>query len=361
MRIIDKYILKHFLQPLFYCIILFVFLYIVIDLFENLNDIINNHLDIPTVLLYFATNIPTVFVQTMPVAMLVATIYSLGNFNKYNEITAMRASGLSFLKILLPLTIIGFAASVLVFIVSDSIVPRTAIVNSMIRDEKMKSGKANKPKTIENLALYGKKNRLIFIKSFDIEKNMLEEIIIQENDESANLIGKISAQEAIWENGDWNFKNCTIYKLKPSGEIIGEPEFYNEKIIDMYETPKELAKREWRAEFMNYGELKTYINQFSKGSFKTIRKLKVDLEHKVAFPFTSLIVIFAASPFALISRRGGALIGLGLSLLMGLAYYAVMSISLALGKTGALSPFIAAWLANVIFLGIGLYLIRKIS
>lgn len=361
MRILDKYIVKNFLQPFLYCLILFVFLYVIIDLFEHIDDLIKQKIDWYTLLVYYITFIPTIFVQTTPVAMLVATIYSLGNMNKNNEITAMRASGLSFFGIIAPLLLIGFVASILVFIVNDEIVPKASMINTRIRQEKMEIDKKNKQKIIENLALYGTKNRLIFMRSFDTESKKISEIIIQESDESANLLSKIDAKEAQWTGENWLFKNVIISKLGSSGEIVGDPQFFQEKIVDMDETPEDLEKKEWRSEFMNYAELSNYIKQFPVASFRTLKKLRVELDHKIAFPLTSFIVIIAASPFALISRRGGALIGIGLSLLMGLSYYAVMSISLALGKSGLLPAFISAWFANFLYLGIGIYLLRKIS
>ena len=109
---------------------------------------------------------------------------------------------------------------------------------------------------------------------------------------------------------------------------------------------------------MNYSELKGYIKRFSGTGLKASRHLVVDLYYKVSFAFASLIVILVATPLALTSHRGGFMIGVGMSILVVLSYYAISAISLALGKAGVLPPLFSAWMANFLFLGLGIYLMK---
>ena len=90
-----------------------------------------------------------------------------------------------------------------------------------------------------------------------------------------------------------------------------------------------------------------------------MKSLLVDLNYKFSFPLISFIIILIGSPFALITTRGGVLIGVGMSIAIGLFYYAFIAISLAFGKAGLLEPAVSAWLGNIIFTGIGIYLINK--
>ena len=100
---------------------------------------------------------------------------------------------------------------------------------------------------------------------------------------------------------------------------------------------------------MSYQDLRKYIVNFGGAGERMIRGLLVELHYKIALPLISLIIILIGAPFAMITTRGGVLIGIGMSIGIGLLYYAFIAISLAFGKAGILPPFLAAWLGNLVF------------
>ena len=370
MKIMDKYILKHFFIIFIFCLATFVFLYIAIDMIDKLNEMIENNVDLRVLFPYYLNFVPIVFVYMAPISVLVATMFSLGTFSKNNEITAMRASGISLLRILMPLIITGFLISVVVFLVNDRIVPASTMNVAELKDEKIERAKIKKKhkrreKILENIAFYGEENRLIYARRYSTYKNSIQELIVHDQDEDQNVTSKTTAAEAQWKNGRWLGKNVMFSPLGSDGRIIGEPKFYEERYIDIKEKPVDFKKRRHQAEFMtfefmSFAELKSYIERFSFESGPTIRNLKVALNQKISFPFVNLIVVLIASPFAIIqTRKGGALIGAGISILLVLGYYAVMSISLAVGKAGFIYPVVAAWISNVAFSFIGLILILR--
>ena len=150
-----------------------------------------------------------------------------------------------------------------------------------------------------------------------------------------------------------------MWKIDNTGRILSEPTFYSEKIINLKERPSDFAYKEWHSEYMSYAQLKNYIKNFRGTSTKLVRGLLVDLHQKVSFSVISLIIILIGAPFALITTRGGVMIGVGMSLAIGLLYYACIAISIAFGKAGILSPIAAAWIGNIVFGIIGIYLINK--
>ncbi len=361
MRIIERYIFKEFIKSVFYCLAVFIFLYIMADLFNYIDEMIRNHVPVKSVIVYYTTFIPSIFVQVTPIAILLSTVYILSTFNRHNEITALRVSGVSLWAIIRPLLVAGFLFSLVVFLVNDKVVPPAMEISSKIKKEEIRETKKkkNKDKYLKNISIYGTKNRIIYVGSFNPDKNILNEVIILEHDDNQNIASKTSAREAHWENGSWVFFDTSSYRLSSKGEIIGTPLFAKKKVFDLDETPGDFKKLQWRTEFMNYAELKDYIRRFSGTSLRTAKQLLVDLHYKISFAFISLIVIIIATPIALLPTRGGMLIGVGLSILVALSYYAVSGICLALGKAGMLPPFLSAWAANLIFLGFGIYLMRK--
>ncbi len=361
MKIIDRYMAKSFLSSFLWCLFVFVIMAVIIDIFSFIDDIVTYNIPFGSVIAFYFYYVPTIFVQIMPMAALLSTIYVLSGLNKNNEIIAMKSSGVSLWRILTPLLVLGFLISVFTFMISDRVIPLTSKISQMIRREELEKRKDSDKqlKVIKNVAIYGTGNRIVFARSYNTAEKKLSDIIIHEHDTDENLVLKITANNAIWTGNDWKFIKVITYKVDNAGKMLGPPIFYNEKIIPLKERPRDFANKELKAEFMSYKELHSYIKNFLGSGIKITRNLLVDLNYKIAFPFISLIIIMVAAPFALLTMRGGVMVGIGMSIVIGLLYYAIIAISLALGKAGILPPVIAAWSGNVIFAGVGIYLLNK--
>ncbi len=364
MRILDKYITKNFLYPFFYCLTLFIFLYIIIDLFGHLDEILKHTVPILVLQEYYFSMIPFIVINTAPITSLISTIYVISAMNKYDEITAMRAAGINIFRILVPFILIGLVISVSVFAISEKILPLSMKNARIIKEnyiEKEEQDKVKKKKSINNIALYGKGDRLIFIESYDSLSKTANSITILEQDKNGNIAGKISASEGKWLGGVWKFSNILIYQLNEKGMVKGNPLFFENKDIRM-ESPKELISKGTNYELMNFRDLSNYINNFSNTSPEIIQRLRVDLHQKISLPFTSLVIILLGAAFAIkIKRRGktAAIIGMGMGIVIGFIYYAFMATSIALGKGGIIPPILSAHLANILFGFIGIVLIRN--
>ncbi len=359
MQIMDRYILKGYTYSLVYCIAAFISLYIIVDLFNYIDEMMRNRIPIYTILTYYATFAPTIFVQIAPMAALLATVYTLSTLKRYNELTAMRVSGVSLWKVLRPILFMTALLSISVLVVNDMVVPELTHISSEIREDKIRHiGKKDK-KVIENIAVFGEGNRIIYAKEFKIKEKELNGIIVHQNDENQNLVMKLSAERGYYNNGKWIFENGMTYRLDKAGYIIGAPTTFHRKVMDIKEKPIYFAKKGRLPELMNYKQLRTYINKFAIKSSSTTRKLLVDLYYKTSLPFVSLAVLLVASPFAFMMQRGGLLIGIGTSILIGIAFFGMQAVSLAMGKAGVLPPLISAWSTNILFLAVGIHLMNK--
>jgi lipopolysaccharide export system permease protein len=360
MKIIDKYMVKGFLGPFIWCLLLFIVMAVIIDVFSFIDDIVKFKIPITSIIAFYVYYIPTIFIQVTPMAALLSTIYVLSNLNKNNEIIAMKSSGISLWRVLAPILLIGVLISIATFIVNDRVIPISSKVANYIRREELeKQKKLGEQKVIDSVAVYGSGNRLLFARSYDTQKRMLSDIIMHEQDKKENLVSKITAQNAQWTGHSWVFHKVIVWKIDNAGRILGDPEFYEEKEIPLKEGPGDFVNRDWKSDYLSYRELKSYINNFRGTNSKLIKSLLVDMHYKVSFCLISLIIIMIGAPFALITTRGGVLIGIGMSVAIGLLYYAFIAMSLAFGKGGLLPPIVAAWLGNVLFAGIGIYLVNK--
>ena len=366
MKILHRYLLNHFMGPFLFCLLTFILLYIAFDLVNNLNEMVESRLDLLVLIPYYLNLVPFIFVQTAPIAILVAIMYSLGIFNKNNELLAMRSSGISLLHILVPFIMMGLLISVTAFIVNDRVVPVTTMNSAKIKDEKIEKARISKKikkyaeLELENIAFHGKKNRIIYARRYFVYQRKINDLIIFNQDKEQHVVSKITATEVDWQNDRWHGKNVVFFDLDKRGRIVGEPEFHEDAYIDIEESPVDFRQRQNQTEFMSYAELKKYIGYLSFVGGATVRNLKVDLNQKLAFPFANLIVILVASPFAFrTSRKSGVIAGICMSIAMVAGYYVIMSTSLAFGKAGFISPVLSAWVPNIIFAATGMVLIIK--
>ncbi len=364
MRILDRYILKGTIQIFLGCLFTFFLLYIVIDIFAHLDNILKHQVSLLTLKQYYASYLPIIFVQVSPIACLLSTIYTFGRLNRDNEMIAMRSSGLSIFNISRTALLFALTISTLVFWTNEKLVPSSLLSNESIKTS-MESGRSKEnqqEEVITNLCVYGLKNRLYFINKFLVKTTTMQGVIILEQDEHQNVVKKIVANKGTYSDGLWTFYQCVTYEFDEKGQIASEPVFLQEEIMTIIETPQDFLKQRQRPEFMNIANLKNYIWKLDRsGASNLAKNFKVDLYQRYAMPLTSIVITLLGIPFSLIMRRRATgLSSVGISIMVGFLYYVVNAVSLALGKAGLLSPLLSASLAHIIGLAFGLYLISRL-
>ena len=190
MLILDRYVFKHFIKNFLAALMGFVFLYIIIDMFSTLQEILKNHPSILKVVELYIFFIPTIITQTSPIAALLATLFTIGHFNQSNEIIAMRASGISIFHIIKPIIFAGLVFSLGIFLLNEIVVPYSQRMTRIIKDVYIeKKNETQQDATIENVAVYGFNNRLFFINKLHTKTNTIEGLTILEHDNNQNNTG----------------------------------------------------------------------------------------------------------------------------------------------------------------------------
>lgn len=363
MRILDRYTLQPIVTVFLWCIFIFVFLFVIIDILSHLDDILRLRLSVSFVADYYLSYIPLILVQMTPFAALLSVLYTFNSMNHSNEIVAMRASGLSILQVIKTALVFGIIVSLTIFWVGDRILPSALARHQEIKAA-MDSGTARRPQAtvITNLSMYGLKNRLYFINKFFTKTNTLSGVVILEHDRHQNLVRKIAATKAVYEENTWKFYQCSTYDFDSAGSMIGEPKYQDEETIPLPETPKDFLNQRQRPEYMDIAQLDDYIWRVSKsGSASVVRNLRVDLYQRMTSPFASLIIILLGIPFALrIRRKAVGLSSFGVSILVAFAYYILDAVCVALGKGGVLPPILGASLSHIIALSISVWLLGAV-
>lgn len=349
--------------PFCFSLLSFLFLYWTIDLFTHLDDFLRNRAPLWTLAQYYLASIPIVLVQTSPLASVTAVVSCLGRLNRTHELTAMRSCGLSWFRMSSPLLLAGLFITFVSLFLNDHMIPQAMMVTQLIKEEHFETASTKEQTIIENVALYGTKNRMFYAKRYDPHDKILYDLIIFIDDASHRPLAKIVSEKAEWiVNDKWKLFSCVSYQLGSRGEIVDKPVYYDERTMDIDETPQSFLKMESQIHFMRYEQLENYIERIAVSGPNVTQRLWVELHNRIAFPFANFVLILIGIPFGIIpfQRKRWFLTGIGLCVAISLCFYLLNSVFISLGKAGILSAWFGAWGTNLIFAGIGLIALKRL-
>ena len=352
MKILTRYLCKEFFTFFLIALIAFLVLYTVIDFFGKIDNFMEAGVPMKTTLRFFLYQLPLVIQQMLPISMLISIMLVFGLMNKRNEILALKGSGLNSFNLSYPLIGISVLIGVVSFFLSESIVPITSPKANEIWNFRVEKRDAKGAYKLSHIWYRG--DRSIYqIRAFDSKKNIMEGLTISFFDENFNLIKRIDAEKATWGGDRWSLAHGLIQTIDPDGSWKSVR--FERHTIQLPENPNNFKHSMKAPEDMSFWELRDYARKIRKEGFDST-KAQVDLNTKLAFPFISLTLTLVGIPLALRSKRGGIpfniTIGIGISFL----YLLTFGLSRSLAISGALPPLLGAWMANLLFLFLGIYL-----
>jgi lipopolysaccharide export system permease protein len=355
MRTLNRYLSREFLKPFIFCLLLLTSLIFIAQFFEELDHL--QRLGWRVMVNYFLYRTPYFLTQFAPVAVLLAGLWCLGNLSRNYEIIAMKAGGISFRRILTPMLILALVISLATFILNESIIPPLNM--KVKRFEQQKMDERPEYERRNNVAFYSPDHKdLIYMKTFDGEKSQMHQIQILTLRPDGTLARRIDAEKGLYHNGGWNFLEGIEREFEINGENILKEEYFGEKYLPLNVKPTDFSREIQKPEELNYIQLIRYIAQAKKGRYD-VRRYLVDLHLKVASPFACVIILLVGAPLAILAPRSGRLLSFGIATFLGFLYWGGISIGRSLGRAGILVPLLAAWAANLLFIALGLYLLRR--
>lgn len=358
MRILDKYVIREYTKILLIILLAFSVLMIVVEVSDRMPRLIRRGATAEEMALFFLLRLPYLFLLTSPVVVLLSGMFLMNMLSKYHESIAIRSAGISIVRMVTPLFWIGLLISIVVMLLGEFVLPKTEEYRQYIYEEKIKNQKIEDKKMRSKIHYLGSSNNLYYIGFFDGYRNILKTIDITSFDpENGEIDKKITAKNAVWNGEEWIFEDCYI-RYFDQGEIIVT---FHEKIsiaeVDI--TPIDFIKSAKNPRSMNFFELKDYINRLKKIG-ETVNTELVELNLKVSFPFSNFIILLFCIPLVTASSRNrGRGLMFGLGLLICFLYLSTLRICQSLGINGVLSPFVSAWVPNLVFLLIGIYFVLK--
>jgi lipopolysaccharide export system permease protein len=364
---LSKYILKEFLKVFGITYSLLLVLCLIFDFLEQWDVFLKYRAPMDLALLCFLYRVPLFMLYAIPMAVLLANFLSLGIMSKNNEITAMKVSGISNYRIATPLILASFIISIFSFGFGEWVVPpfskrsfyikKVEIKKEVERSFFRENGIWFKSKdAIYNFDMIEYPDRILPspLERKRVDQVTLKGIVICYFDQDFSLVRRIDAKMAIYRDGTWVFYKGLITDIEQNRVIRAER--FEEKAISIPQRPSDFQVPESNTEEMGFFELKRYSKKLKREGHDPVRYL-TDMHAKISFSFFSLILTILAIPIALRTGQKGGNIALGIALSLAIAfiYYVVMALGLAVGHTGTLPPFIAAWISNILFGLIGIF------
>ncbi len=366
--IIDKHIFKEWLKTLSVTIMLILGILVLEEMYKNLKTFLDHNASLGTLLIYYIYFIPNCLCTVLPISFFISVIYTLNDMQAHNEVIALRASGLTIFQI----TRTFWAASIcLMFLMATFnayILPLASdkmnqIVQSIEYDyQKKQSGHSDQIGLQHHLCLHNEKEgRLWHIKSFSLytQRGTYATLsLLSNNKEIERIESEIIQYNSVTHT--WTFINGRHWFFERSSFLPKRFIPFNQWQISCKETPQLMQFAYQPLKYLGANELKQIIHFFQTSNPRFI-------EHRIKYfsilssPLICLMIVLLAIPFSLSGVRTNPMVGVTKAVGLFFSYYILGSIGKLLGTQGFLSPIIAAWLPNLLMLGFGIGLYKKLA
>jgi lipopolysaccharide export system permease protein len=358
--LLDDLILRDFFLWMGLILSTFLMLLLVFTLFELLADILKNHIS-PLIVGQYLLNVGPYFIyQITPLCLLLAVLVTFGLMQRQNEITAVKATGISIYRIVVPVLVAAAFFAGGLFLFDQFYLPHANKRQDALRNRI----KGKPPQTYlrpDRKWIFGQNSNIYYYQFFDPDRDQFGSVsVFQFQPKTFRIVRRIYATRAHWEPSlkGWVYEQGWQRELR--GEAIQDyHEFDVATFPEFNEQPTYFKKEVVQSMEMNYEELRGYIHDLQQSGFDVVR-LKVQLHQKLAYPLMALVMAVLGVPFALSAGRRGALAGVAVAVGVAVVYIALFRLFEAMGNLSQLPPGIAAWSPDIIFGLAGGYLILKV-
>jgi LPS export ABC transporter permease LptG len=356
-QLMDSYVLSTFVFYFILWLAAFITMIQVFNFFELLKDVVKNHVAMSRVATFHLFLNPLLIYQTLPVAVLLAVLVTFGVMTKNNEVTAFKACGISVRRLGMPVLLMSGVLSVALFAADYSWIP----LANRIQDEIHSEIKGRPTQTYLHPTRKWVKHeyRFFYLRGYDAtEKMMIEPYVFEVDPKAFRLVREISANRARWQPAinQWVWEQVTVRDI--DGVDEKKTDFPATTFPEITEVPGDFLLPVQQTAQMNYLELGNYIHYLQDRGFDT-EKLKVQYYKKFAIPAFAFIMALISVPFGFLVGNRGAMAGVGVSIGIAMAYYAIQALFEQMGNVNYLDAWIAAWSPDALFALAGMYLMLR--
>ena len=362
-RTIDRYIIRELFWPYVFGMLGFIVVIAIDPMISAMKNVINKQVDVTVVAKWFLYSLTHDMIFTFPMAMLLSSLLLFGRLSKDSEIIALKAGGVSFRRLIIPVVLFALLSTFVAFLFSEFVMPYTT---SRARDiQKNDILKLLPTRGAENVYIKDTDWRTIYagkVTHFPGEEVAvrLEDVVITEYDPKTNLpLRRTLAKGGAYMNRAWNFWDGVVYDYDRELNATLVEEFKS-KPVALDEKPDDFKKEDTRYGEMSMKTLRRQIKYRYEKGFHDVVNLLVEFYMKSSIPFACLIFGILGAALGTGHSKTGAFIGFGVSVIIIFIYYVLLSICKSYGKNGLLPPLLSAWVTNLVFLAVALWLVNKV-
>lgn len=353
MKTIDRYIVTQFMKVWLICVIGAPIIFIIFQVADELDRYLSRGLSVGQIALGYVYEFPYQMGLSFPVASLFGAVFTIALMSRHFEITAAKASGISFYRLMRPIVALGAILS-LASLGLGELVPVTNRLKAETLEERAAAGRTLRT----NFVYAADGGRAYTVERLVLTQRRIEGLIIDREGTGPEYpTYRLYAPRAVWDGDLWKIENGQITYYPERGRAIS---FAFDTLVErnFSETPEQLMAEPKDPDQMGYEELGRFIESIQR-SGGDVRGLVVQRMLKIAFPFSCLIIVLFGAPLGMSTGRRGPAVGVGVALATVLIYLIMVRIAQGMGAGGLLTPWLAAWLPNLVFLVLGLGLLAR--
>ena len=358
--ILDDYVMRDFAINLGLVVGSLLVLSLIFTVFELLGDILKNQVSPYVVGEYLLNVTPYFLYNTAQYGVLLAVLITLGLMQRSNEVTALKATGISVYRVIIPVLLVAVMVAAALFVSDQFYLPHT----NKRQDALLSKIKGKPAQTYLNPYrrwIFGQHSTIFYYQLFDSDKNQFGDLSVFQFDPATfQLVDRVYADRASWDGRLQRWVCSSGWERAFAGPAIRDYRPFEVSTFNSVSEPPDYFKKEVKQSLeMNYEQLRHYIHDLQQSGFEVV-KLKVQLQKKIAFPVITFVMGVLAIPFALSAGKRGAMAGVATAIGIAVVYSIVSGLFEAMGNISQLPPVLAAWSPDVIFALIGGYLILKV-
>jgi len=354
MKIVNKYLFREFFRNFLVSLTFFTVLVLVVRFSDKeMGRFINWRMSVIESMLSLLYKMPSYVMEVAPPSVLFATFFTLGRMTQNNEITAMKAAGISLYRIFLPVLASACLIALCMIVFNDQVVTRAIRKESEIKESQFSSSQFS-----TNVVFKGSGNRVFYIERMFPDNHQMKSVTIYKFDEDDNVRSVTFAKIASWAGTTWRLNNGIVRTFREGGwdEVL-----YKQKEITVEGDPEIMAKGSRSIKEMPFLELLKLVKS-KRAAGQIIRRDLVSLYSRISFPFACFIMALLGAPLFVVFGKSGTAVGFLLTMAISFLYWGVATaVFEALGNNGKLPPLVSCWTANVVFAVVGSVFVYKVK
>jgi lipopolysaccharide export system permease protein len=357
MNLLDKYLFKEFLRIFLLSVIVMITFYLMVTFIDMAGYFFKFKASLEQVFRYMLFKGPVALLHVTPICVLLASVLTINGFARSSELVAMKAAGISMLRIATPLLLIGFVISLLSFLNGEYLSHQAERETKRIYYEEIRKLPRKAMFSGDHFWYKADDGAVWNIGKIDPTSHSLIDISIFDfNPDGTKTLKRTIARKIKSKNGDWIMQGVTIYKFGEKGQFT-EEKWESKKLDRAIIEIGELTKVRLDPEEMNLQQLQVLIEDTRNRGHDT-SKYVADMHSKIGFPLISFIMPFFAIPIGVRSSRvGGTMLGIGVAVVIGVVFWFSFSMLMAFGAAGRIYPVLAAYGTHGIFGMVGLFML----